>query len=592
MIRVVLISIRIIISLILAVIAYRYALFYNLHMFQLNGYKNGEHFVWIRKFIRRQWVLIAGVVIGIATVIFPGAVTDWVTLLWFLLIIAVYQALCGMSQKKPLVYTARVKRLTATVIVLDVILLCAGILAWDKAEGLFIAGAAGSRVFARVLGFKLFYGGYGTLARLDGILMITVGLKILSCIIANIVNKPIERAVSDHFINDAKRILREAKDMTIIGVTGSYGKTSVKYYLGELLSAKYNVLITPESYNTPMGVVRTLRERMKPGTEIFVCEMGARHVGDIKELCDLVHPHHGIITSIGPQHLETFFNMENIVSTKYELADALPKDGMLFLNWDNEYVRGNAGKYSNVIGYSGTEREQVHDPDAADKQQDNVVSSGISHSTEAHMPGETKTQPRYSAHNIILTPQGTTFEVSAPDGESETYTTSLIGAHNIVNITGAIAVAHSMGIALKDLRIPVRRLRSVPHRLELKRNSKINIIDDAYNSNPVGSKAALDTLALFDGMKIMITPGMVELGDKEEEYNYEFGRHAAEVCDHLLLVGHGRTDAIRRGAEDCIDRISQIRTFDHFEDAFAYASQIPCDTEKYILLENDLPDNY
>lgn len=564
MIRVVLISIRIMISFILAVIAYRYALVYNLHMFQLNGYKNGEHFVWIRKFIRRQWVLIAGVVIGIAAVIFPDALTDWLTLLWFLFIIAVYQALCGMSQKKPLVYTARVKRLTATVIVLDVILLCAGILAWDKAEGLFIAGAAGSRVFARVLGFKLFYGGYGTLARLDGILMITVGLKILSCIIANIVNKPIERAVSDHFINDAKRILREAKDMTIIGVTGSYGKTSVKYYLGELLSAKYNVLITPESYNTPMGVVRTVRERMKPGTEIFVCEMGARHVGDIKELCDLVHPQHGIITSIGPQHLETFFSMENIVSTKYELADALPKDGMLFLNWDNEYVRGNAGKYGNVTGYSGTEQEQV--PDRA-------------------------AQPLYSAHNIILTPQGTTFEVSAPDGERETYTTSLIGAHNIVNITGAIAVAHSMGIALKDLRIPVRRLKSVPHRLELKRNDKVNIIDDAYNSNPVGSKAALDTLALFEGLKIMITPGMVELGDREEEYNYEFGRHAAEVCDHLLLVGHGRTDAIRKGAEVCGSQCL-IRTFDHFEDAFAYASQIPCDTEKYILLENDLPDNY
>ncbi len=561
MLKVALISIRIIISFVPAVIAYRYVLVYNLHMFQLNGYKNGEHFAWVRRFIRRQWVLVAAVCIGILDLLLPCAVCDWITLLWFLLVIAVYQALGRMAARKPLVYTARVKRLIATVIVLDVVLACVLALAWEKSEGVMAAGSAGGRVFGRAFFLRFFYGGYGTITRLDGMLMIIIGLKIVSCIIGNLAVSPIEKGVNAHFINDAKRRLRDAGDMTIIGVTGSYGKTSVKHYLGELLAVKYNVLITPESYNTPMGVVRTVREHMKPGTEVFVCEMGARHVGDIKELCDLVHPDHGIITSIGPQHLETFFTMENVVSTKYELADALPKGGMLFLNWDNDLVRDNAGKYEgirNVIPYYGA---------------------------------------GYRADNVRLTPQGTAFEVVTPDGEREAYVTSLIGAHNIVNVTGAIAVAHSMGIALKDLKIPVRRLHGVPHRLELKRNGRLNVIDDAYNSNPAGSKAALDTLAMFDGLKVMITPGMVELGDKEEEYNREFGRHAAEVVDHLLLVGHGRTDAIRAGAEGASDGRQDgarcmIRTFDHFEEAFAFASQIPHDGEKYVLLENDLPDNY
>lgn len=113
--------------------------------------------------------------------------------------------------------------------------------------------------------------------------------------------------ITNHFINDAKRMLKEVPGLTIIGITGSYGKTSVKYYLQTLLQDHFNVLITPESYNTPMGVVKTIRGSLKSTHEIFVCEMGARHVGDIKEICDIVHPHHGVITSIGPQHLETFF---------------------------------------------------------------------------------------------------------------------------------------------------------------------------------------------------------------------------------------------------------------------------------------------
>ena len=147
-------------------------------------------------------------------------------------------------------------------------------------------------------------------------------------LLANLINRPVERAIDRYYINDAARILRQMPELKIIGVTGSYGKTSVKYFLSALLSVRYNVLYTPGNYNTTLGVVRTVREQMKPFHEIFVCEMGARETGDIKEICDLVHPEYGIITSIGPQHLQSFHTIDNIIATKFELADAVPPSGM------------------------------------------------------------------------------------------------------------------------------------------------------------------------------------------------------------------------------------------------------------------------
>ncbi len=141
--------------------------------------------------------------------------------------------------------------------------------------------------------------------------------------LANLINMPVEKRINRYFIDDAKRMLREHGNLRIIGITGSFGKTSVKYYLTTLLSEGFRVLMTPESYNTPMGIVRTIREHLQPTHEIFVCEMGARHLHDIKEITDIVHPDDGILTSIGHQHLETFHSLDNIISTKYELLDAV-----------------------------------------------------------------------------------------------------------------------------------------------------------------------------------------------------------------------------------------------------------------------------
>jgi len=170
-------------------------------------------------------------------------------------------------------------------------------------------------------------------------LVLFILLTPLFVILVNLLNSPLERAISNWYISDAKRILREMPHLIVIGITGSYGKTSTKYFLAKLLSYKYNTLMTPGSFNTPMGVVKTVREQLRPIHDVFVCEMGAKHVGDIKELCDLVNPRYGILTAIGPQHLDTQGTMENIEKTKFELPYALPDDGTAFLSYDYDRIR-------------------------------------------------------------------------------------------------------------------------------------------------------------------------------------------------------------------------------------------------------------
>ena len=285
--------------------------------------------------------------------------------------------------------------------------------------------------------------------------------------------------------------------------------------------------------------------------------MGARRIGEIREVCDIVHPVLGIITSVGPQHLETFYSMENIQKTKFELADALPADGMLFLNGDNKYIQEMAVKYpSSVLYYSQQSGEG------------------------------------YAAKDVSVSRLGTDFTVVTPEGESERFQMKLIGGHNVINVTGAIAVAHSLGIALRDLRVQVRKIQPVEHRMQMKEYGSVTIIDDAYNSNPVGSKAAVETLNMFEGIRILITPGMVELGDKEEEYNYQFGTYAADCCDYILLVGRRHTKPIMEGALSKGFPVEKCLAYDRLEEAMSYAYAIRGEGHKYVLLENDLPDNY
>lgn len=352
-------------------------------------------------------------------------------------------------------------------------------------------------------------------------------------------------------------MLAAMPDLKVIGITGSYGKTSVKYYLSTLLRAKYDVLMTPENYNTTLGVVRTIRENLRATHEVFVCEMGARNVGDIREICDLVHPQYGVVTAIGEQHLESFKSLNNIQKTKFELPNSLPEDGMAFLNGDDENIKS--------VAYS-----------------------------RPHMTYGLQSGNGYHAYDIEVTEKGTSFCVKTPDGQTQAFTTRLLGRHNVLNITGAIAVAHSMGIDLKALAMQVKKLDGVPHRLQLLHNGQNLIIDDAYNSNPNGTKVALETLSFFkDSVKILVTPGMVELGEKQDLYNRRFGEDAAAVCDYIILVGRKQTQSIKAGALSKGFPADRLVVTDGIREAFDEIAKINTgDRQKVTLLENDLPDNF
>lgn len=519
--------VRFIITAILFIPAFLLALRYNIHMFQLNGYKNNEELSWLKKNMRKQWILVFSLVLGIVRIFFPLLALDILIYITLWMVYLVFRAHKRLNTKKKLVYTARVKRLITTLV---------------------IVLTAGFAVSCFLLDFE----------RLAGVLLIILSTLFWMNMVANLINRPIEKGINRHYINDAKRKLKSVDGIKVIGITGSYGKTSVKFYLQTLLQSKYDVLVTPESYNTPMGVVKTIRGSLKPTHQIFVCEMGARYVGDIKEICDIVHPDMGVITSIGPQHLETFGDMAHIQSTKFELGDALPKGGKLFLNGDNDYIREKAVNYNDTVFYYSEKKGEG-----------------------------------YTSELLSVSQYGTEFSVTAPNGEKETFRMRLIGAHNVINVVGAICVANTLGISLKELIVPVRRIQPVEHRMQMRPHGDVTIIDDAYNSNPVGSKAAVETLKMFEGERILITPGMVELGDKEEEFNYKFGTYAADCCDHIILVGkEDHVAPIRRGALESRFPEDKLKSFAKLEEALEYAYKIKADGHKYILLENDLPDNY
>lgn len=592
--------IRTIIAAILAIPAYCYALRYNMHMFQLNGYKNDEHPKWLRKNLRQQWLLVFTGVLGILRILaslLPDGLgrsialwtADILVILTLLLVRLVYRAMKRLNTKSKFNYTPRVKRMITTIVLLTVFVLAACILIP------LLSGAAKSGFINLVTGWSLFSNASqeGFPGFLPGVILLLIALQLVFNLISNVINHPIEKGINQHYINDAKRKLKSVPGLQIIGVTGSYGKTSVKFYLQTLLQGKYNVLVTPESYNTPMGIVKTIRGSLKPTHEIFICEMGARHVGDIKEDTDIVHPHHGVITSVGPQHLETFHSMENIMNTKFELADCLPEGGKLFLNGDNEYIQRKAKEYKNKIFYYADEGK-AGDAASEDSQAGNAAaeSAKTGQRGQTASEGAGEVQAGYRAKDVAVSQMGTEFTVVTPNGEEERFQMRLVGAHNVINVVGAIAVAHQFGMSLKELKIPVRRIQPVEHRMKMREQGNVTIIDDAYNSNPVGSKAAVETLAMFDGIRILVTPGMVELGDKEDEYNFKFGTYAADCCDYILIVGKKNRESIYQGVMSKNFPEERCKTFDKLEEALSFAYAIKGQGHKYVLLENDLPDNY
>lgn len=312
----------------------------------------------------------------------------------------------------------------------------------------------------------------------------------------------------------ASKKLAERKDLIKIAITGSYGKTSVKNFLHAMLSTKYNVLSSPESYNTPMGISKTVGT-LDATCDVFIAEFGARRTGDIRTLMRMVKPQYTVLTGINSQHLETFGSQKNIDAEKCRILE---------------------------VGESGF----------------CVVNSSVRAKAEAAM-SRMKARPRviYAgadegdcyAYDMTINELGSAFILNL-GGRDYAVNTGLIGRQSAEDITLAAAMAYALGVEIPLILSAIEALEPVPHRMQLIRGNGVLIIDDSFNSNPDGAACALDALEMLPMRKVVLTPGLVELGNREREENYKLGQRIGAVADLVLLVGAKRTDPIRRGILD------------------------------------------
>lgn len=499
----------------------------HIHMFQLASYRYDRYFRWLvpqNILSKARYCALLMLLVNIPveaeyrTVLFA-------TLLLACLIISRKKE----QQKTPLVFTPRVKRLYTT------------------ATLLYTAATVATAFVAPAC----------AIATATIMLLLADQLMLL----ANLVNTPIEKAINRYYYNDAKKILQSNKNLTIIGVTGSFGKTSTKNYLASLLAEKYNVLVTPGNFNTLLGVIRTVREQLRPYHQVFIVEMGAKQKNDIKEICDLVHPTIGIVTAVGEMHLETFKSVENIQNTKFELINSLPANGTGIINTDSPFIKNYKGITSHC----------------------KIITYGVESDAD------------YRATGVEYGASGVTYKLSAPEHNNDEYSSRLLGVGNLLNILAATAVADLLQVPLQKQKNAIARLQPVEHRLSMRKSGGITVLDDAYNSNPQGAKMALEVLKNFTvgngNKRIIITPGFVEMGTRQAEANKELGENIARCADYAIVVNVTNRAAIMQGMENGNMPAERYFLADTLNHAHAHLATI-LKAGDVVLYENDLPDNF
>lgn len=440
------------------------------------------------------------------------------------------------GDKKPLVFTDRMKRLMKIFVSFNVVIMYTSIIAY------LLFGEKIALAYLLVLAFELYI------------------IRAKSVKFANILAQPIENKINHGFYIQAQNKIKKEKEnkLKVVGITGSYGKTSTKLVLNDIVKNSLKTYVTPSSFNTPMGISKVINNELESGTEVFISELGARYVGEIKEVAELVMPDIAMFTNIGPCHIETFGSMENIVKTKFELIDTLKEGGLAIFNYDNPYIKEKAAEIKTRKVYISLE------DDACD----------------------------YFAKDITVGEFGTEFTLVYKNKEYK-LKTKLLGKHNIYNVLLSVAAARELGMSMEEIQEAVLNVNQVEHRLSLVENpNNLIIIDDAFNSNPSGAQAALDVISEFkEGKKIVISPGMVELGELQYEENKKFGKNAAAVVDHFIIVAEVNKEAIKDGlVEGGLDE-DKIHEAASLSDAQLILQKI-CQAGDVILFENDLPDNY
>lgn len=385
----------------------------------------------------------------------------------------------------------------------------------------------------------------------------------------NLFMTPVESAMRQAYIRQAEAVLGTIQPK-IIGITGSYGKTTTKNFLRDVLNGRYKTYATPKSYNTMMGITLAINTDLTNdySIEYFISEMGAYVEGEIERICQLTPPDISIITEVGPQHMERFGSLENIAKAKYEIIKNLPVHGLGVFNWDNSYVREmyEKGYPENRIAISKS------------LSVDEALKNGV----------------HFIATDIEETLDGLSFTVHKTDtGESEQFTTPVIGEHNVTNLLLTTAVAVHEGMTLKDVAFRVRTLQAAESRLVRQQTGAgITIINDAYSANPVGVLSSLKVLGMHKtGKRLLITPGMVELGDLQEEENRKLGVVATKYATDIILVGEKQTEPLKQGILSTDFAPENLHIFDTLSESTEWYQQHLTRGDTVLFL-NDLPDTY
>ncbi|MCL2751629.1 MAG: UDP-N-acetylmuramoyl-tripeptide--D-alanyl-D-alanine ligase [Firmicutes bacterium] len=389
------------------------------------------------------------------------------------------------------------------------------------------------------------------------ILSVFPALNILIAAAANLCMAPIEYLVRQKFIRRARKKLAAVNPVNIC-ITGSYGKTSVKFILYAMLKDKFHVCCPPKSYNTEMGLCRVINEQLKADDQILIAEMGARRKGNIAALCKLVKPDTALVTGVTEQHLEGFKTLENIVRTKYEIVEALAPGGRAVFNGESEPCRAM---------FARTSGNKC------------LVTSGAAADGEAGV--------RFG--DVAMSPRGTEFTMQIRGELPTRCFAPLLGRHNVVNICMAAAAAHDLGLKPDEIQRAVSALMPAEHRLSVIESGKYTILDDSFSSNQAGARAALDVLADFPAPRVIITPGIVEGGTSQTRLNRELGAYFYGRADYAILTGPN-TESLRDGAMTAGFDEHKIRLAASLDDSVAI---LPSLTDGgTVLFENDLPDNF
>jgi len=511
-----------------AVFAARRLLTY-LHLFQQEEYDERRFLVWLaanRAFDRRLSIVL--LVLGLAELLTPAMLPRW--LLPALaglacLAIAAFERDPRKNAKKRLAMTARATRIYALAAALLLIV------------ALVVAAATTQAIWW----------------------ILPVQLVPLALVGANLVLAPFEARTQRRYWNEAHDKLRRLDPM-VIAITGSFGKTSVKHILGHILETAAPTLITPGSVNTAMGIARVIRERLQPHHRYLVVEMGAYGPGSIRRLCALTPPRMGIVTAIGLAHYERFKSLETVAEAKFELAEAVAAHG------------GTTIVAADALGFAAPRRFAEAHPGM-------LVSVGAEPDAAVAL-----TDLRQDGDGIALTVtwRGRPYRLRAP----------LFGLHQGRNVALAFAAACTLGLVPEDVVASLRTAPQIAHRLEVKRQGGgAVLIDDAYNSNPVGFASALELLDVLrrpGGRRILVTPGMVELGAAHDAEHRRIGGLAAGHVDVLVAVAPHRVAPLA-AAFAAANPAAPVVSCPGFAEAQAWmAANLGADD--VVLLENDLPD--